>query len=278
MPFRVIRGTFHIKGYSPDGDSIRFQADKEENWKLLEGHKVTLNAKRHAQLRLEAIDTLELHFQKTHQPLSFAKQALEFLLKQLGITDVQWQRDGLDVVDAKDGTKGYIIAREIEKNHRPVAFVFAGTPTEQDGADVYLEPARLSQSVNYEMLKMGYGYPTYYKGLFYDLRNALTEVVLAARKEKKGIWSQDKTNIGFTVPSLKALANDIVILPKLFRRLAVYLEAGGTVENFHQYLAQLEEGVFIISKAHASFLDNIVEVKNNQIRMIEPPENLIFEG
>jgi hypothetical protein len=25
MPFVVIKGTFHIEGYSPDGDSVRFK-------------------------------------------------------------------------------------------------------------------------------------------------------------------------------------------------------------------------------------------------------------
>jgi hypothetical protein len=32
MPFLVIKGTFHVAGYSADGDSIRFQADNEANW------------------------------------------------------------------------------------------------------------------------------------------------------------------------------------------------------------------------------------------------------
>lgn len=29
MPFTIIKGTYHVVGYSPDGDSIRFQADEE---------------------------------------------------------------------------------------------------------------------------------------------------------------------------------------------------------------------------------------------------------
>jgi Transketolase len=29
MPFRVIHGSYHVLGYSPDGDSIRFQAANE---------------------------------------------------------------------------------------------------------------------------------------------------------------------------------------------------------------------------------------------------------
>jgi hypothetical protein len=32
MPFLVIKGTFHIEGYSPDGVSVRFRADNKEHW------------------------------------------------------------------------------------------------------------------------------------------------------------------------------------------------------------------------------------------------------
>jgi hypothetical protein len=63
MPFTLIKGTFHVVGYQPDGDSIRFQADQRENWGLLKGSAVKLNARGHAQLRLEAIDTLETHYE-----------------------------------------------------------------------------------------------------------------------------------------------------------------------------------------------------------------------
>lgn len=33
MPFFLIKGTFHVVGYQPDGDSIRFQADNPESSK-----------------------------------------------------------------------------------------------------------------------------------------------------------------------------------------------------------------------------------------------------
>ncbi len=37
MPFYLIKGTFHIEGYSPDGDSVRFRADNKEHWAKLSG-------------------------------------------------------------------------------------------------------------------------------------------------------------------------------------------------------------------------------------------------
>lgn len=278
MSFHVIRGTFHVTGYSPDGDSIRFKADDDDNWELLDGPPAKRNARGHAQLRLEAIDTLETHFQNVHQPLTFAKQAMDHLMAQFGVTGVQWNAQGTMVTQANDGTAGYIISREVEKNRRPVAFAFAGVPPEADGAEVFLDAARVEQSANAEMLRSGLAYPTYYKGLFPDLRAALTAIAASARQGGKGIWPQDKTNAGFTVTGMQSITEDHVILPKLFRRLAAYLEAGGTVAGFVQYLTSLAEEVLIISTAHATHFDTVIEVTGDTVKMTEPPENLMFSG
>ena len=32
--YKVIAGTFHVKGFSPDGDSIRFQATDQSHWEF----------------------------------------------------------------------------------------------------------------------------------------------------------------------------------------------------------------------------------------------------
>ncbi len=277
MPFYVIKGTFHVKGYSPDGDSIRFQADHEANWTKLAGPPVKLNARRHAQLRLEAIDTLETHYRNTHQPLTLATKALDFLLHDLGITGVQWDTLRTIITAANDGTAGYIITRTVEPNRRPVAFVYAGSPPEADGSQIFLEADRVRQSLNYQLLETGLAYPTYYQGLFPDLRRALTEAVSYAR-QANGIWAEDRTNAGFEVTGLESISQEHVILPKLFRRLAEYLEGGGSVAGFKEFLAARAEGVFIISSAHFTHFDTVVEVGGNSVKMTEPPENLVFEG
>jgi endonuclease YncB( thermonuclease family) len=277
MPYFVIKGTFHVVGYSPDGDSIRFKADNEANWANLSGPPVNLNAQRHAQLRLEAIDTLETHFRNTHQPLGLATKALDFLLHNLGITGVQWDVLRAIVTEANYGTEGYIISRNVEPNRRPVAFAYAGAPAEADGSEIFLDVDRMRQSLNYQSLEEGLAYPTYYKGLFPDLRHAMTEAVGSARQANLEIWAEDRTNAGFGVGNLASITEQHVILPKLFRRLAEYLEAGGTVAGFKEFLEMKDEGITIISTTHFTHFDSVVEVDGDTVRMNEPPENLIFE-
>jgi len=127
MGFILIKGTYHIKEYSPDGDSIRFKADTTTQWNKLQGRKVILNSKDHAQLRIEAIDTLETHYVGQHQPLDLANKAMEKLLEQIGITNIKWNDKHTEVVEANDGVAGYILARKADQFGRPIAFVFPST-------------------------------------------------------------------------------------------------------------------------------------------------------
>ena len=278
MPFVCIKGTFHVEGYSPDGDSVRFKAENREHWAKLSGRTAELNARDHAQLRFEAIDTLETHYLGMHQPLELATGALEGLLEGLNITDVEWNEARTTVTSANDGTEGYILSREVEVNGRPVAFVYAGTPPEEDGSEIFLDAERMSQSLNHRALEEGSAYPTYYKGLFHDLREALTETVGRAREARFGVWAEDRTNAGFEVEGLGSITDEHVILPKLFRRLAEYLEAGGSVAGFKEFLEAREEEIIVISTVQPTHFDTVVEVEGNRVRLSEPPENLIFEG
>jgi endonuclease YncB( thermonuclease family) len=278
MPFRVIRGTFHVVGYSPDGDSIRFKAANESNWSLLSGPTVKLNARRHAQLRLEAIDTLETHFLNVQQPMALATKALNFLLLNLGITNVIWNDLRTKVLSADDETEGFIISRAVESNRRPVAFAFTGEPPVDDGSTIFLTQELVRQSLNAKSLEEGLAYPTYYSGLFADLRNALTDAAHVARQGNLNIWALDKTNSGFDVPNLQAITERHIILPKLFRRIAEFLQAGGPIAEFKEFLAGNEEPIIIISTGHFTHFDTIIEVQGDVVTMTEPPENVIFVG
>jgi hypothetical protein len=65
---------------------------------------------------------------------------------------------------------------------------------------------------------LGLAYPTYYRALFPDLRNEFTTVAKQARDAGLGVWASDATTAGFDVSGLASLEDDIVIVPKLFRR------------------------------------------------------------
>ena len=276
MSFTLIKGTFHVIGYSPDGDSIRFNAKDPSLWKKLSGPAVELNARGHAQLRIEAVDALETHYQGACQPLRLAHAAAGFLLSELGINEVVWNETHSRVVKAQDETVGYILARSTESNRRPVAFVFAGETEERDGAEINLDESILKESYNYRLLTSGLAYPMYYNGLFSDLRLPLTSAVTFARSEGKGLWPYDRTTKGFSVSSLKAITEEVAILPKLFRRIVDYMGEGGKIDGFKEHLQKGCEPLVRIQQVHFTRLDAIVDMRGEKVRLAEAPENLIF--
>ncbi len=276
MAFVLIKGTFHVKGYSPDGDSIRFRANNSDNWRKLSGPAVALNAQGHSQLRVEAVDALETHYQGFHQPLKLARAACRYLLSYLGIQEVVWNDAQSRVVKAEDGTEGFILARSTEANRRPVAFVFTGDSEEMDGAEITLDESILKKSLNYGLIARGLAYPMYYNGLFSDLRIPMTRAMTRAKAEGRGIWPYDQTTKGFSVPNIEPIINEVAVLPKLFRRIVDFMGDGGKIDGFREHLLKGCEPLVRVQQVHFTRLDAIVDVKGDQVRMTESPENLIF--
>ena len=187
MPFTLIKGTFRVVGYQPDGDSFKLRAKNPNNWTKLSGRRVKPNSKGDVQLRFEAVDTLETHYQGVHQPLGLANSATNFTLAQAGIKNVVWGPKYRTVTAAADGVEGYILSRTTERNGRPVSFVFAGKTNRPDGSQVRLDGVLLRQSINYKLLKAGMAYPLYYDGLFADLREVMTDAVLGDHGIEMGL-------------------------------------------------------------------------------------------
>jgi hypothetical protein len=286
MPFTLIKGTFHVVNYSPDGDSIRFQPYDSALVHALSGSKPKFNARNHVQLRIEAIDSLETHFSppsgggSLHQPLELAHKASDRLLDFVRITNVQWDVARRTVLSANDGTRGYILSRTVEKNGRPVAFVYREETKEPDGKQVRLEAPRLRDSYNFQAVLEGLAYPTYYYGLFNDLRETLTAAVEEARSKKAGVYAIDRTTDGFTAASLLDITHTHAILPKLFRRLSEYMVNYGTAVGFKKKLEQSQEPVLDLRTSNFTHFDTFVEQEENgvHIRLSRRPEELVFDA
>ena len=279
MAFNVIKGTLHIVGYSPDGDSIRFRAYEPDHWQRLYGKAVRLNNKQHAQLRIESIDTLETHYSGEHQPKLFADAATERLFCELGIHNVRWNESRSKVLAALDGVDAFIVTRRTDRYGRPIVFLYPEHAGLQDGQDLFVNKTNIKQSINYAMLAAGMAYPTFYDGLFYDLRDAFAQAAQRAREQEKGLWAVDKTNNYIAINTLADLTDSHVILPKLFRRMLAHIKDVGEFDAtaFIRQMKEKEERVFILNRLHFTYLHNLLEVnKLGKIRFKEKPEEIIF--
>ena len=285
MTMTLIKGRFRIVGAAPDGDSVRFYpTDPESFRRLLPG--VRTNHAGGAQVRLDGIDALETHYRPRagarsiqHQRKDISDAASAELLRFLGFSDVRRACDQIVTASSPEYTEGYVLTRRADVYGRSIAFVFTGTSLYADASQVRIEETMLEASANYHLLLQGLVYPSYFSKLYPDLRAAMTVAVVQARAANKGLWPHDETITGFLLEDLRSLTHHVVMLPKLFRRVADYLALGDgslSLVRFKPYLESRNERIVILPHGHVTDLDFVVELEGQRLRLNAAPENLVF--
>ena len=239
MPYRVIAGEFHIRypdqprnGPEPDGDTLKFKPDNPDLVERLHrngGRGPDFNSRGMVNVRLEGIDALETHFSGAHQELHGATDARDFVLDAVGFDDVVFFPDAPNKVQSasSDFIPGHILANGIDPHGRAIAFVYPGAPAVLDGSSIMLRSDLANQSVNARLLDVGLAYPAFYTTLPIDLKDGLAELSRASRTAGNGFWPRAQATPAQPahLPGLDA-ASELVIWPKLFRRLVRYFGEG----------------------------------------------------
>jgi hypothetical protein len=280
----LIKGFYDIKGSQPDGDTVHFTADDPAQWSLVGGglgRAVEHSAVGRAKLRLDAVDALETHYgpNRVHQPLEFAHAARDELLSRLGFTDVQ-RGSGETVTATTPATvPGFVLTRGADVHGRCIALAGSGTPPGDSGLEIDVDEEVLRTTVNHHLLTSGLAYPTFYRSLFTSLRVEMATVTKQARDAGRGLWPSDATTAGAKITGLSSLTDDVVLLPKLFRRLVDYLRLAMPLTCFPAFLAGVGDRFSVLSTGERCVgLHRVVEVTNGQtVRMTHPPEDLLFE-
>lgn len=285
MPMVLISGRYRIVGASPDGDSVRFYPDDPTAFATA-GIDVKANAGGGVQLRLDGIDALETHYtppggpRPWRQPVALGDGAAATLLERLGFTQVQRDEHGVVTGAVPEQTVGYILTRFADKYGRAVATAYSGRRRGRADGAVHLGVDELRRSVNYQLLAEGWVYPTFYAQLYVDLRDELAATARAARAAGSGVWAQDATLPGFTLRSRVQLTDELVILPKLFRRLAEYLtldDTGGvSLAGFPTFLDVHGDRLYTVPAGQATGLSTLVHRSRQTLTLTVPPEQIIF--
>jgi endonuclease YncB( thermonuclease family) len=295
MGYTVLRGSFVIRysdlprqGPEPDGDTVKFKPDNPSLVEMLprrSGRPAQINS-RGISVRLEAIDALETHFDADHQELVGANAARDALLAQLGFTGVTFFPDAPNKVQSADADaiRGHVLSNGIDANGRMIGFIYPGEPAEADGAQVFLDDSRVDNSVNANLLTTGLAYPAFYDTLPADLRDHLAGTSRAARAAGSGIWPRSTAdpNGAATVADLAAL-EQLVIWPKLFRRIVPYFAAGFTDFNgFDAWLradpVSRDDALFLLSEpAGPGNLHDVVNAIGQSIQLTVWPEDFVIQ-
>jgi len=276
--YKVIAGTFHVKGFSPDGDSIRFQAKDQSHWEFFKwkGDAAAKKDDKRKQLRVESIDALETHYEGYHQPRTFALAALESLLEMIGIKNVIYSLSQTKIVDADDGKSGFIASASIDPFGRPVSYLFPKSANLTDGAIMDSNSLPIEDSLNFELAREGLVYPTFYIGTDRVFAEKIRAVVARARKTKRGIWSIDRTS-DFTLYDIRTLQEDILILPKLFRRLVKFFDNNSDFGMLSAYMKRQKDKLELWDGTKKDSLADLMKIGGRRIQLKMHPEDILFK-
>jgi hypothetical protein len=268
MAFTLIKGTFRPAAGTPDGDSVRFEPSDPNLMRSIPRVRMPETATT-VQLRYEGIDALEKHAIQPH-----ARNARDTNLRLLGTQGA----------DDPIGAQGYILTREGDKKSgRPICFVYAGETDETDGIQIFLQPERVRESVNYQLMEAGMVYPLFYETLFKELRDELLVALQMARADERGTAradnsgyiNLDQSTIGVDYTGPHGLGDLPPIFPKLFRRLDDW--NGETLQGFIQWLDQNEnERVHTLSDDRFIGFQDTLELDGNSVRLLYSPEDMVF--
>jgi len=273
--YKVIKGIYHVKGFSPDGDSIRFEAEDPANWDFFRWKKQKNKDRRKKQLRIEAIDALETHYKGVSQPRAFAIAALERMLALLGISNIEYNLLVTKINNANDKTPGYIVSAALDAFDRPLCFAFPDISGFVDGDEIQSTEIPLADSINFTLARDGIVYPTFYTTMEEGIIEEFRQIVLSAKNDRRGIWAIDRTH-GFTLWNTRTVQEDVVILPKLFRRFISFFDNRTQFEEFPDFLASNEDPV-VLRDGTESSLDKLLQKEGNFYALTVPPEDIIFK-
>ena len=109
-----------------------------------------------------------------------------------------------------------------------------------------------------------------------ELIEKFSSATKEAREGKIGIWALDRTP-DFTLWNKDTIQNDIVILPKLFRRLTSFFIKKSSYDALYNYLKKSKDRVLIRSTGEKKNMHEIMEVSGRRVKFLENPEDLIFD-
>jgi endonuclease YncB( thermonuclease family) len=275
----LIKGSFIVVDKSPDGDSVRFRPDNDKLWKQLKrSYRIDPSKDGTVQLRFEAIDAPELHYQGKGQPLG--REARDFLLDALGFSAYIYD-DNDTITDAVPREiRGGILSNSAESNGRPISYVFleSDLASYNDGERIILDDTLLAKSMNAKVLQAGWAYYTVYSSQSESQRTYMRTIAQQAKDAGLGVWAVDNTT-EFTLNSIDDVTQNQLILPKLFRRCVVYLrdrEKGFSGSLQEWLLADPSRDDEILLGARQTRLSSVIESSGTTVKVLFDPLEAVF--
>jgi endonuclease YncB( thermonuclease family) len=281
--YKVIKGTLTLVGREPDGDSIAFIPNNVRHFDdIYRGFLLKVSSKDSAvQLRLEGIDSPELHYGSAFQP--FGVDARNYFLELLGFKPTYKNKNSIDnpntsVESSVPATyPAHICTNALEPHGRPISYLFKENKDIKDGIVMALDSSMLNESLNFQMLLSGNAYLLGYTSMPAEHFQLFKEAANSARKSNIGVWKNDTTS-DFIISDRNSVngLHAQLIYPKLFRRCIDFFRSDDV--DFKEWLRKTdkENDMVRISKNVVVTLSSLVQQVNDHIYFQADTNDIIF--
>lgn len=300
LRYRLIRGEFHIfypdqprNGPQPDGDTIKFKPDRREliqSVKRFSRNAAEFNQRGMVSVRSEGIDTLETHFitsgGQTRQNEHFAYKARDMVIERLGFEEVRYHPHNRNLVAsvANNPRPGYLITGGVDSHGRVIGFIYSEKNQRldqiPDGEAIFVGEAELMESINYHLVEQGLAYAEFYTTLPIELAECFKKTVKKGRKTSRGLWSAEALNTQKTAEITPKNLRDLVIWPKLFRRLAAFFAEGWTelaqFDNWLRNAPDTRDDRLILPDREFGNMHDLFILDGEKMRLRYEPEEIII--
>lgn len=294
--YTLVTGAYYIlysdlprNGPEPDGDTISFLPDSDDLVRSLRWFSGVGPDRRHLgtySVRFEGIDALETHFDNRHQNLELAQAARDRMLQLMGFGHVEFWPDSPNKIKSAQHhpVRGYLLANGIESHGRVLGLVYPGQldSSAADGDPVFVDEPRLDASVNAALIRDGLAYGELYATMPLDLIRHVRQLVKGARREGRGLWPRESVTRNTRV-QLQGLADlpDLVMFPKLYRRLVKYFEDGYVgLASFDAWVRAdpiNRDDRALLPTGELGHMHDLYDVGRGGIKLQYLPEDLTFD-
>jgi hypothetical protein len=286
----LVNGGFRIVGDPLDGDLVRFLPD-DRSVADRAGWSSATDSQGGLLLHLEGIETLESRYVPYRsrwvwrQAPDLAAATAVSAARELGFVRAEFDDAGVVTHSDPERARGYVLVRGLDRHGRLVGYAFRGRRpgNHEDLSENEVDLDEILNSTNWALLRQGLAYCSFHSRMEGDLRDVLADAVAYAQERGRGVWPRDATEKGLNLGTPEEIRVGTVVYPRLFRRLAEYLEREGI--DLHEqidphalpgFLRTHDEEVFLLSEERAAEFSSLVWIEDRRVGMDLSGAGILF--
>jgi hypothetical protein len=177
-------------------------------------------------------------------------------------------------VDADDEKPGFSASAGMDIFGRPISFLFPPTASLIDGAMPDISELPLEQSINYILARWA-GLPDVYTTAEPLVLDKFRTGIERSKIGGGGLWAIGRT-YDFILWDTHTIRNDVLILPKLFRRLVGFFDRYQDFKELREYMLKRQDDLQLVNNPTPRWLASLMSIKGRRLKLKVSIEEILF--